>query len=105
MITKPETVQELAAATAAILRERGRCREEYIDPDGHVCVAGACNLARGLPAAGLGLNDIDMDLSDAIQDEVTAGSGSWDVARWNDDPATADADVLRVLDHISGWPA
>lgn len=81
-----------------LLNERGWCRGEWQNEKGELCIAGALNLAAGLPAepGHIWANRGSRVALEIIREQY--GLPGVGFTSFNDDPAYTFADVERVLE-------
>lgn len=80
-----------AREAAAIVQERGHCKEDYVDAEGRVCILGA------ITAACKG----NMEYEDLIENTVGMLLGMepmlMNVGSWNDQPEIGQQQVVNIL--------
>jgi hypothetical protein len=91
------TVPDVLRHAEAVLAERGWCRGDYEDEQGHVCARGAINLVvTGLPWEEGEHNPLATSATWALAKYL---NGYWaaDVSDWNDAAERTEAEVRAAL--------
>jgi hypothetical protein len=83
----PATVADVLRRAAQIHAERGGCKGDYEDSDGHICAIGALRLVVARSSSLFG---------EAWRQLEARQPGSC-LADWNDRPETTDADVEKLM--------
>lgn len=100
-----KSVRQVLVEARGIVAERW-CKGNYADGNANYCAAGAINLAAGemredhgsltYADTDLAVKRLAYDCRSALMDALPTPYES--IATYNDDPATAQADVLAVFD-------
>jgi hypothetical protein len=92
------TVPDVLRRAERLLAERGWCRGDYEDEQGHVCTEGAINLAAyGDPCPTEETPDDQYDVAESAAKAVMTHLEVPTLVGWNDETAQDEAEVRAAL--------